>query len=83
MVGDFFQLPPIANELYGDPGYHCFRATWFNTFFKHKRNLSIVHRQNSPDLIDCVNDLEKGDLSANSVAFLNSLNRPIQNQKDS
>lgn len=42
----------------------------------------IVQRQNNPDLIDCVNDLEKVDFSDNSVAFLNSLNRPIQNEAD-
>lgn len=64
----FFQLPPIASELYGDPR--------FNTFFEHKFNFSIVHRPNYPDLIDCVNDLEMDDISDNSVAFLNSLNRP-------
>lgn len=70
----FFQLPPIAGELYGDPR--------FNTFFEHKLNFSIVHRPNYPDLIDCVNDLEMDDISDNSVAFLNSLNRPIQNDED-
>lgn len=49
---------------------------------EHKLNLSIVHRQNNLDLIHCVNDIEMGDLSDNSVAFLNSLKRPIQNEED-
>jgi ATP-dependent exoDNAse (exonuclease V) alpha subunit len=28
LVGDFYQLPPIANKLIGDPGNHCYKLPW-------------------------------------------------------
>jgi hypothetical protein len=30
---DFLQLPPVANELVGDRGLHCFNVPWFNRCF--------------------------------------------------
>lgn len=36
LVGDFFQLSPVLNELYGNPGKHCFMLPWFNEFFPIK-----------------------------------------------
>lgn len=35
LAGDFYQLPPVANELIGDPGNHCFKLSWFNNCFPH------------------------------------------------
>ncbi|CAG2226885.1 PIF1 [Mytilus edulis] len=81
LVGDFFQLPPVSNELYGDPGKHCFTVPWFHTFFSHKINLNIIHRQDDQSLIKCINELEIGDISDDSVAFLKSLDRPLQNER--
>lgn len=83
LVGDFLQLPPVANELYGDPGNMCFRLPWFDSYFPHKINLKLVHRQEEHILINCINELETGDPSDESVAFLTSLNRPIQNENSS
>lgn len=31
LVGDFYHLPPVSNELLGDPGNHCFRLPWLMT----------------------------------------------------
>ena len=70
LVGDFYQLPPVSNELYGDPGNLCFRLPWFESYFPHKINLHIVHRQDEHNLITCINELEVGDPSDESVAFL-------------
>lgn len=83
LVGDFFQLPPVSNELYGDPGNLCFRLPWFESYFPHKINLHIVHRQDEQNLITCINELEVGDPSDDSVAFLHSLNRPLQDEGSS
>lgn len=83
LVGDFFQLPPISNELYGDPGNQCFKLTWFEHMFPHKINLHIVHRQDELNLIKCVNELEIGNPSEVTVAFLNSLDRPLENEESS
>jgi hypothetical protein len=43
LVGDFYQLKPVENELYGDSGKHCFVLPWFETYFPHKINLNIIH----------------------------------------
>jgi ATP-dependent DNA helicase PIF1 len=29
LVGDFYQLQPVRNEIYGDSGHPCFLAKWF------------------------------------------------------
>jgi ATP-dependent DNA helicase PIF1 len=33
LSGDFFQLPPIRDELYGDFGHYCFESTFSSIFF--------------------------------------------------
>ena len=83
LVGDFYQLPPVSNELLGDPGNHCFRLPWFDDCFTHKLQLHIIHRQSDLNLIQCINEMERGDASDESVAFLLSLNRPLQNERSS
>lgn len=81
LVGDFYQLPPVSNTLYGDYGKYCFTALFFQKGFPHTVVLNIIHRQENVDLIKCVNELETGKLSDDSIAFLHSLSRPIQNNE--
>ena len=38
LSGDFFQLPPIQDELYGDFGHYCFESTLFQYLFHHRIN---------------------------------------------
>ena len=83
LVGDFYQLPPVSNELLGDPGNHCFKLPWFNDCFPHKIKLNIIHRQDDINLIKCINEMEIGEPSDETIAFLLSLSRPIQNQVSS
>ncbi|XP_071176509.1 uncharacterized protein [Mytilus edulis] len=78
LSGDFFQLPAIKNELYGDFGHHCFLHPCFKEAFSHHINLEIIHRQSETLLVTAVNELERGTISENTVAFLNSLHRPLQ-----
>ncbi|OOZ35957.1 hypothetical protein BOW52_11020 [Solemya elarraichensis gill symbiont] len=80
LVGDFYQLPPIANALTGDSGHYCFQLAWFNDCFPHQIQLSIIHRQSEKGLINCINELEKGELSDDSLDFLKSLERPLENE---
>lgn len=82
LVGDFYQLSPVSNELYGDPGKHCFTLPWFDEFFTPNINLNIIHCQDEPNLIKCVNELEIGTPWDETVAFLNSLDRPLENEDD-
>lgn len=79
--GDFYQLPPVANEIICDPGNHCFKLSWFNNCFPHKVKLHLIHRQSDTTLIKCINELEVGDPSDESVAFLKSLDRPLLNEE--
>ncbi|XP_060065940.1 LOW QUALITY PROTEIN: uncharacterized protein LOC132546245 [Ylistrum balloti] len=83
LVGDFYQLPPVSNELYGDPGNYCFRLPWFTDFSPHIYNLHLIHRQDDTNLIKCINALEKGELDDESLAFLNSLDTPLENEDSS
>ncbi|CAC5387708.1 PIF1 [Mytilus coruscus] len=80
LSGDFYQLPPVPNKIIGDSGNHCFKLPWFNDCFPHKVQLNIIHRQSETALIQCINALEKGELSNENVAFLNSLDRPLPNE---
>ena len=77
LVGDFYQLQPVRNEFYGDFGYPCFSVDWFKDAFPHVINLHIIHRQEETDLITAVNEMEQGLPSQTTVAFLNSLSRPL------
>jgi ATP-dependent DNA helicase PIF1 len=77
LAGDFYQLAPVRNELYGDFGHHCISAPWFYEAFPHRLNLNIIHRQNDPVLITAVNELERGVLSADTIGFVDSLSREL------
>ena len=82
LAGDFYQLPPVANEIIGDPGNHCYKLPWFDNCFPHKIKLHIIHRQSDRTLIKCINELEVGDPSDESIAFLKSLDRPLPNEEE-
>lgn len=76
-VGDFFQLPPVANDFYRDPGKHAFEAQTWNLGLTHKIILSTVVRQEDTDLIQAVNELERGVPSDVTNALMMSLGRPL------
>ena len=37
LVGDFYQLPPVSNEMYGDFAHYCLEAEWFANMFPHMK----------------------------------------------
>ena len=77
LVGDFFQLPPVQDELLGEYGNYCFECDFFEDAFPHKINLSVAHRQQESALAEAVNELEKGTPSQQTINFVLSLSRPI------
>ncbi|XP_062576632.1 uncharacterized protein LOC134238525 [Saccostrea cucullata] len=82
LCGDFYQLPPVANELYGDQGKHCFNAVYFDKTFPHRVDLHTVYRQTEQDLISAANELAQGSVSDATKAIILSLNRPLPAQID-
>ena len=82
LSGDFYQLPPVENKLIGEPGNYCYKLPWFNDCFPHKIELNIIHRQSEAELIKCINNLELGNPSEETIAFLNSLDRPLPNENE-
>ncbi|XP_060556104.1 uncharacterized protein LOC132716789, partial [Ruditapes philippinarum] len=75
--GDFYQLPPIKDELYGDRGQYCFEANFFDDMFPHRINLCYAHRQTEAKLRSCVNQLEKGNHSEETKSLMQFLSRPL------
>lgn len=80
LCGDFYQLSPVANELYGDQGKHCFNTKFFDQVFPHRVNLHIIYRQTDQDLISAINEPSQGSISDATKAIVQSLSRsyPIQ-----
>ncbi|XP_062608036.1 ATP-dependent DNA helicase PIF1-like [Saccostrea cucullata] len=56
-------------------------AHWFKDAFPHVINLKIIHRQDETDLINVINEMEQGLPSPHTVAFLNSLSRPLSAER--
>ena len=70
LCGDFYQLPPVANERYGDQGKHCFNTKLFDQVFPHRVNLHIIYRQSDQDLKSAINELSQGSISDATKAII-------------
>ena len=75
--GDIHQLPPIKDELYNDDGHYCIQSPLFKQLFPHVMELSTIHRQCDNELINCINELEKGIPSPETNRFMYNLSRPL------
>lgn len=76
--GDFFQLPPIENALYGDNGDHCCKSHMWSSILGHHINLQEVKRQDELLLIKSVNSLAKGgDIPKDVNDFIYRMKRPL------
>ena len=71
--GDFFQLPPVPDELYGETGKYCFESEYFSSALPHHINLDTVFRQKDNDLISCVNCLENGNITSDTINYIKGL----------
>jgi ATP-dependent DNA helicase PIF1 len=65
LSGDFFQLPPIQDELYGDFGHYCFESTFFQYLFHHRINLSKIYRQSEIDLSNNLSQIKCNTFNIN------------------
>ncbi len=74
-AGDFFQLPPVADIYYGDPGDHCFRSPVFCHL--HHFCLTEVKRQLDDNFVLAINKASLGDLDPETITFLTALSRPL------
>ena len=74
--GDFFQLAPVPNALYGDFGHSCLESPIFSNVFPRHIELSTVVRQSEVDLIRAVHELERGD--SLSIATLNFKGKEVK-----
>ena len=74
-VGDFHQLPPVANVF--DDGSYAFESSLWNTVFPHSLLLSKVYRQEEQDLLDLLNEFAVGKCSNSSARFIQECARPL------
>ena len=77
LSGDFYQLPPVLDELYGETGDHCFESKSFFNAVPHINHLTQVFRQLDGQLITSVNEIERGEPSQQTIDYVKSLERGI------
>ena len=77
LCGDFYQLAPVPNELYGDTSLYCFQSEFCKQAFPHVVELQGLHRQTDKLLINAVNECGKGILSKETKCYIKSLERPL------
>lgn len=76
-MGHFYQLPPALDDLYGYSEKYCFQSTYFFSAIPHHIELETIFRQTDKDLIQCINNLEKGVISNNGIKYIKTLEREI------
>ena len=77
LSGDFYQLPPVPDELYGETGDYCFESKSFRSAVPHVIYLTQVFRQLDGNLITSVNEIERGEPSQQTIDYVKSLERDI------
>lgn len=72
-TGDFFQLPPVGNNM-DDPGTEdfCFESNEWSQIFKPENHilLTTIFRQRDQDYIEILNEIRTGQLSKGSCTIL-------------
>ena len=71
--GDFYQLPPVPDFLYGDCGSFCFHSPLIQRF--HVFTLTEVHRQSDKLLIEITRQLSTGHIKPEIDNKCQSLNQ--------
>lgn len=77
LVGDFYQLPPVANKVYNEPGDFCFSSPVFENL-AHTVTLRTIVRQNESILIDVINKLSRGAVDDCVLSFMKEVERPLK-----
>ena len=72
-TGDFFQLPPVGNNM-SDPGSEdfCFESDeWYKVFkLENHIELNSMFRQKDQEYINILNEIRKGELSEKNTQIL-------------
>ncbi|MES9883831.1 MAG: AAA family ATPase [Sedimenticola sp.] len=77
LCGDFRQLPPVKDVMFGDDGSYCFEAPLFHSAFPHHIELTEIVRQSEPILIRAISEISTGTVTENTLSFLNSRNLEV------
>ena len=62
LIGDFFQLPPISDDIEGSPKF-CFKAKCWEQLIDHNIVLREVIRQSDPVLRRCLSEIRRGKVT--------------------
>jgi ATP-dependent DNA helicase PIF1 len=74
-IGDFYQLPPVPNQLYGDKGAYVFESPIWTSCITHRVNLEKVYRQNEPQLVKAIQETARGYVTPESEKLLRDLGK--------
>ena len=87
ILGDFFQLPPVANAhywdncfakaQYADNGEFCFQSEVFKDIFPHIIVLTYIIRQSEQHLIQAIHSVCQGQLTEETDTYIKGLSRPL------
>jgi ATP-dependent DNA helicase PIF1 len=72
-TGDFFQLPPVGNNVDDlDTEYFCFESESWREVFKLENHIELttIFRQKDLDYIQILNEIRKGELSEKNIKIL-------------
>ena len=72
-IGDFYQLPPVPNDLIGDSGAHCFESKIWDQVFLHSMQLAEVTQQSTAEdvaLIKATDECSRGCPNKATSEFL-------------
>jgi hypothetical protein len=83
LSGDFFQLKPVANDLYQDKGDYIFTSEIFKAMKFHHITFTNVYRQDESSLVKAVSELCTGNISDETDDLIkNHLDRNIPDGTD-
>jgi len=77
VLGDFFQLPPIADDEEDPEGLYAFCSEGWRKTFDECFNFSEVIRQKNDRFIRVLNNMRVGKLTADDERYIKSLSRPL------
>ena len=81
-AGDFEQLKPVPNPLYGDNGDYAFLSESWKVSMNHVCVLKEVMRQNELQFITVIKELARGKLGKDSWKFLREKQQPLEDDAD-
>jgi ATP-dependent DNA helicase PIF1 len=71
--GDFYQLPPVGNNIDNATSQYCFESEDWNTIFNQQNIIQLVkiYRQNNSEYINILNQIRTGKITRKTFDILN------------